>query len=107
MDVIPNELVADRELFNKAFIGRVQQAKEFIDDKLSNRNGIIVFEVDGWGDASGHFTLWEGVSGTLLYAAPHNNPSDYLYYFWFVNVVVKNKRDIVQQVVKIKLWELI
>ena len=107
LDVIPDSLVADKALFDKAFLERVKKAKEFIDDKILDRNGIIVFEVVGWEDASGHFTLWDGASEKLLYAAPHNNPSDYLYYFWFTKIITKDKKQIVQQVVKIKFWELI
>lgn len=29
---------------------------------LSNKKGIIVFDVSGWSDASGHATLWNGVT---------------------------------------------
>lgn len=29
---------------------------------LSNKKGIIVFDVPGWSDASGHATLWNGVT---------------------------------------------
>lgn len=32
--------------------------------------GIIAFEVTGWGDASGHFTLWDGEQ--LLYSGGHD-----------------------------------
>ncbi len=28
--------------------------------KLKNRKGIIIFEVPGWGDATGHADLWNG-----------------------------------------------
>jgi hypothetical protein len=30
--------------------------------KFKNKKGIIVFEVDEWSDASGHATLWDGVT---------------------------------------------
>ena len=29
-------------------------------DAIRGKKGIIVFEVDGWDDASGHATLWDG-----------------------------------------------
>ena len=31
-------------------------------NSFKNKKGIIVFEVDGWSDASGHATLWNGVT---------------------------------------------
>jgi hypothetical protein len=30
--------------------------------KFKNKKGIIIFEVDEWSDASGHATLWDGVT---------------------------------------------
>ncbi len=29
-------------------------------EKLAGHKGIIVFEVDGWDDATGHATIWNG-----------------------------------------------
>ena len=29
--------------------------------KLSTQKGIILFEVDGWQDATGHATIWDGI----------------------------------------------
>ncbi len=37
---------------------------------LKGRRGIIAFDVTGWGDASGHFTLWDGKE--LLYSGGHD-----------------------------------
>ncbi|GAA6168641.1 type VI secretion system amidase effector protein Tae4 [Sessilibacter corallicola] len=31
-------------------------------EKLSHFKGVVVFEVEGWTDASGHATLWDGVN---------------------------------------------
>jgi len=31
-------------------------------EKLKGKKGIIVFEVDAWDDASGHATLWDGIT---------------------------------------------
>lgn len=30
--------------------------------KLANSKGIVIFEVDVWDDATGHATVWDGVS---------------------------------------------
>lgn len=46
------------ELFNKPDIE--EKAGPNAVDKFNNKKGIIVFEVSGWGNASGHFTLWDG-----------------------------------------------
>lgn len=43
-------------------------------NKISGKKGIVVFEVAGWSNASGHFTLWNG--SCLLYAPDHDNPAD-------------------------------
>lgn len=32
----------------------------FIPSDFAGSKGIILFEVSGWGDATGHFTLWNG-----------------------------------------------
>lgn len=31
-------------------------------EKLKGKKGIIIFEVDAWDDASGHATLWDGLT---------------------------------------------
>jgi hypothetical protein len=31
-----------------------------IPSALKGRRGVIAFEVEGWGDAGGHFDLWDG-----------------------------------------------
>lgn len=43
-------------------------------NKLTNKRGIIIFDVAGWGDASGHVTLWNGKTcGDHCYFT-HDNP---------------------------------
>lgn len=37
---------------------------------IKGLQGVIAFDVSGWGDASGHFTLWDGQK--LLYAGSHD-----------------------------------
>ncbi|MDQ6786837.1 MAG: type VI secretion system amidase effector protein Tae4 [Acidobacteriota bacterium] len=39
-------------------------------DKFSGKRGIIGFEVKGWSDATGHFSLWDGTS--ILYDGGHD-----------------------------------
>lgn len=71
--------------------------------KISNKKGIIVFDVVGWGNASGHFTLWDGKD--LVYVGPgdHNNPDSPEYYFWYTS---EGQNGRVIQTKKISFWEL-
>lgn len=71
-------------------------------ETLEKMKGIIMFEVSGWGDATGHFTLWDGKD--LIYPGDeeHNNP--YSEYYYFHMKYERNKRVI--QTDKISLWEL-
>lgn len=55
--------------------------------KIEDKNGIVVFKVSGWGDATGHFTLWDCKLKHLLYVGGNteeNNSNSPLYYFWMV-----------------------
>lgn len=46
-----------------------------VSHKFKHNKGIIVFIVSGWGDATGHVTLWEGaLCGDSCYFT-HNSPS--------------------------------
>lgn len=71
-------------------------------NELYNMKGIIMFKVSGWGNASGHFTLWDGKD--LIYPGNplHNNPNSEYYYFHMK--YEQNGRVI--QTDEIKLWEL-
>lgn len=59
------------------YIFRVRDLIQFISEKMGqpdqvselptpshfkNKKGVIVFEVEGWSDATGHVTLWNGVT---------------------------------------------
>lgn len=70
--------------------------------KVQAMKGIVMFEVSGWGNASGHFTLWDG--NHLIYPGypEHDNPSSEFYYF-YMKYEGGNK---VFQTNKILLWEL-
>ncbi|WP_425605493.1 T6SS effector amidase Tae4 family protein [Pseudoxanthomonas putridarboris] len=55
--------------------------------QIKGKNGIVMFSVKGWSDATGHFTLWEGATQNLLYVGANANeksPQSPEYYFWLV-----------------------
>lgn len=62
---------------------------------ISGKKGIIAFDVSGWKDASGHFTLWDGKK--LLYAGSHD----------YFNLYEKTPDNKVVQVTKCYLWECV
>lgn len=77
-------------------------------EKLDKIKGIIMFKVSGWGNASGHFTLWDGKN--LIYPGEeqHDDPTTPFYYFRMKYEVFdpsKNKTIIIQTD-EIKVWEL-
>lgn len=107
LPLIPAALIADRTAMGEKFKERVKLAREWMDASLQGRRGIVVFDVTGWGDASGHFTLWDGVSKTLAYASPHDDPSNNLYYFWLTELrQKKDGTDFLIQLSSVKFWEL-
>lgn len=67
-------------------------------DKFIHKKGIIMFDVTGWGNATGHFTLWDG--SHLIYPGDpeHDNPQSIYYYF---NMKYNKVRT-----TKVHLWEL-
>ena len=91
------------EPFQKA---RRVKAEEFLNTKLRSKNGIIVFDVHGWGDATGHFTLWDGTAMKLAYAPGHDDPSTSAYYPWLTVLDELFSVDFLVQVMKIHFWEL-
>ena len=103
LPVIPATLVEDTDAMLALYEERKRQAKAWLGSRLSNRNGIVVFEVSGWGDASGHFTLWNGTTKKLAYAETHDDPTNNKYYFWLTSLTEQNK---LIQVVEVKFWEL-
>lgn len=84
----------DVEYTIKAKLFPVRQTEVTLEvlPKLVGKKGIIVFDVTGWNNATGHFTLWDGKK--LLYAPEHDNPLSLKYYFWF------------EQTTRIIFWEL-
>ncbi|MDD3005438.1 type VI secretion system amidase effector protein Tae4 [Flavobacterium sp.] len=73
-------------------------------EKFKNKKGIIVFDVSGWSNATGHFTLWDGTN--LFYVGPnlsHNDPNSEYYYF-SMNYITSNGTNI--KTTNIRLWEI-
>jgi len=104
---ISASLIGENDAISRQFKERVKTAQAWLDTKLARRNGIVVFEVSGWGDASGHFTLWNGVTRTLAYAEGHDDPQTNMYYFWLTNQAERaNGTTALIQVVAVKFWEL-
>ncbi|MYN29882.1 type VI secretion system amidase effector protein Tae4 [Duganella levis] len=104
LTVIPKTLLKDDAALALQIKERVRQGQEFIDTRLAGKNGIVAFEVSGWGDASGHFTLWDGSARTLAYADGHNDSGNTDFYFWLTQVDPERTRLI--QTVRVKFWEL-
>lgn len=77
-------------------------------DKLSKLKGIIMFKVSGWGNASGHFTLWDGKNLIYPGGAQHDDPTSEYYYFnmKYEQYHTIKKKNVVIQTDAIKLWEL-
>jgi len=85
---------------------KLGETKEKMSDLEMNKyyasKGIIMFEVSGWGDASGHFTIWDG--NHLIYPGDplHDDPTSEYYYF---HMKYENNGKVFQTD-KIILWEL-
>ena len=74
-------------------------------ENFKNKHGIIVFDVSGWNNAGGHFTLWDGID--LLYVGAetpeHNDPTNEAMYYFSMNYM----QDTVNvKTTRIRLWEL-
>lgn len=108
LKAIPNSLVDDEEGRKKLFRERVATAQQFLDTRIAGKRGIVVFETRGYSNATGHFTLWDGINEKLAYAPDHDSPEDRFYYFWFADIRVDRRtgRRFFVQTVKVKFWEL-
>lgn len=101
----PLPLKLTDEIFNQ----RVKDVQTNVLDKISGKHGIVVFDVAGWGNASGHFTLWDG--SNLVYVGPpgdHNDQGSAEYYFWLTRPIADDKGNITKiiQTTKVTFWEL-
>lgn len=106
LSVIPTTLLDDKAKMTAVFDTRVKEARDFLAIKLDKKKGIVAFDVTGWGDASGHFTLWDGDAKTLAYADGHDDNSNNSYYFWLTQMRDDGGKKRLIQVVKVKFWEL-
>ena len=107
-DLIDESLVDDGEALTALFRPKKAKAMEFFETNLRSRNGIIVFKVKGWQNATGHFTLWDGTARTLAYAPDHDDPEGTEFYPWLTAVETdeKTKSRYLVQVEQIQFWEL-
>lgn len=101
----PTTAINDEQVWNTKFDERVAAARKFIEE-ISSKKGIIMFDVTGWGDAYGHFTLWNG--STLAYARDHDDEREPSYYFWLSLIAEdeKTKKKFLIQISNISFWEL-
>lgn len=106
LPLIPSALIDDATALAARFDERVALAKAWLEAKLLNRKGIVAFDVVGWRSASGHFTLWDGTSETLAYAAPHDDPGNHDYYFWLTALGERDDGQTLIQVAAVRFWEL-
>ncbi|MDY8991879.1 T6SS effector amidase Tae4 family protein, partial [Escherichia coli] len=53
-------------------------------EQLANKKGVILFEVQGWSDAAGHATFWNGLtcSDHCYFNAPETNYTTTKANFW-------------------------
>lgn len=101
-----------QQLFGKDADERINGVKNNVLNKISGMKGIIVFDVTGWSNASGHFTLWDGKN--LVYVGPgtHNDPNSSEYYFWFMREDISFSNStgfltkVKAQTTHISFWEL-
>jgi hypothetical protein len=82
---------------------RIHRSRDFL-DQIKIKKGIVVFEVTGFTNATGHFTLWDGKD--LLYVGPgrHNDKNSDEYYFWFMRIMITDK--VLAQTTRVLFWEL-
>jgi hypothetical protein len=108
LKLINPSLIDDAEVVRPLFYARKAMAQEFLKNKLGGKNGIIVFGVKGWPNATGHFTLWDGTAMNIAYGTGHDDPESNRYYPWLTNVEVDvdTKVRTLVQVEQIQFWEL-
>ncbi|MEW6761429.1 MAG: T6SS effector amidase Tae4 family protein [Pseudomonadota bacterium] len=107
LPTIPASMIGNVPAMREKYSKRRDLAQAWLDTKLAGRNGIVVFDVTGWGNASGHFTLWDGKAKSLAYANGHDSPADNTYYFWLTKLEEdKDGNQWLVQVSSIKFWEL-
>lgn len=83
---------------------RAQDAHDNMINKITGKHGIVVFDVTGWNNASGHFTLWDGKSLVYVGDGYHNDPTSPEYYFWFYRQPLAGETP--KQTIRTTFWEL-
>lgn len=104
-DRLPNSAGSSIEKLKPYAAARRLKAQKFLDTHLKGKQGIVVFRVSGWHDATGHFTLWDGKRNELAYARGHDDPRTDEYYFWLTTTDALGLGELVQ-VTQIQFWEL-
>ncbi|SEO85532.1 Type VI secretion system (T6SS), amidase effector protein 4 [Flavobacterium sp. CF108] len=75
--------------------------------RLKTIKGIITFDVSGWNDASGHFTLWDGKNLIYPGGPEHDDPTNDKYYFSMIYPIKKKNGDLdLVQTNRVRIWEL-
>ncbi len=107
-DLLDDALMQDAVKLTSLYRERKAKAEDFIRAHLLSKNGIIVFKVKGWGDATGHFTLWDGTARTLAYAPGHDDPESTKFYLWLTQIDTDEDTGVsfLVQVEQIQFWEL-
>ncbi|MDR2121656.1 MAG: type VI secretion system amidase effector protein Tae4 [Flavobacteriaceae bacterium] len=89
---------------------KVGETKQKMSDKdwadIKSKKGIIMFQVSGWGDATGHFTLWDGAHLVYPGDSQHDDYDNELYYFHMKYEREANGKRVIIQTNEILLWEL-
>lgn len=108
LDLIEESLADDIEAMRPLYDARKTKAEAFLNSELAGKNGIIVFGVNGWSNATGHFTLWDGTEMAIAFGNGHDDPSKNTYYPWLTDVIThpKTKVKSLVQVEQIQFWEL-
>ncbi|ASE61053.1 hypothetical protein H3Z85_18320 [Chryseobacterium indologenes] len=108
---MPNEYKKRQSLTPAEWNGLKAKKEKLTDEQWKNirkTKGIIVFDVSGWGDATGHFTLWD--QSNLIYpgGADHDTPGNEKYYFSLLYYGWNSKKNELTliQTNRIRIWEL-
>lgn len=91
------------------YLERLNQANLSLLSRITQKNGIVVFNVKGWSDATGHFTLWEGSTRNLLYVGANQaekNPASPLFYFWMLSPSFDGTKMRLVETTSVSFWEL-
>ncbi|QYF92255.1 type VI secretion system amidase effector protein Tae4 [Massilia sp. PAMC28688] len=107
-ELLDTALAEDEDALTVQFEARKAKATEFFKTHLLSKNGIIVFKVEGWSNATGHFTLWDGTARKLAFANDHDDPQSRSFYPWLTTVGInkETKKKFLVQVQHIQFWEL-